>query len=71
MKTNLRKIISILIAAAIVFSSGFTAIPKPITSSSNSIAIETEVPNSDEAKVCQAGGEDGPGFDDPDVEILQ
>lgn len=71
MKTNLRKIISMLIAAAIVLSSGFTAIPKPATSPSNGIVIEAEEPNPDEAQLCQPGGEEGPGFDEPEVEILQ
>jgi len=39
MKSNFKKIISMLIVAAVVLSSGFTAIPKPTSSPDNPIVI--------------------------------
>lgn len=68
MKTNLRKIISMLIAAAIVLSSGFTAIPKPSTVSDSAITIIEIEPDSDDGN---CGNEYKPLFDDSPDEISQ
>ncbi len=69
MKTKLTKIISMLIVAAVVLSSGFTTIPKPTSLPDNSIVI-IEI-DSDDDKSCNEVNDTDPPFDDPEVEILQ
>lgn len=71
MKTNFRKIISVLIAAAIVLSSGFTAIPKPTSSPDNPIAIIEIEPDSDDGKNDEGANEAKPQIDESELEISQ
>ncbi len=68
MKTNFRKIISALIAAAIVLSSGFTTIPKPAPSPDNPVVIIEIEQDSDDGK---NGNEAEPQFNDSEEEIDQ
>ncbi len=68
MKLNLRKIISMLIVAAVVLSSGFTTIPKPTSSPDNPIVIIEIEPDSDDGK---NGNEAEPQFNDFEDEIEQ
>ncbi len=68
MKTKLTKIISMLIAAAIVLSSGFTTIPKSPPSPDSPIVIIEIEPDSDDGK---NGNEAEPQFNDSEEEIDQ
>ncbi len=68
MKSNFKKIISMLIVAAVVLSSGFTTIPKPAPSPDNPIAIIEIEPDSDGGK---NRNEAEPQFNDSEEEIDQ
>ncbi len=68
MKSNFEKIISMLIIAAVVLSSGFTTIPKPAPSPDNPIAIIEIESDSDDGK---NGNEAEPQFNDSEDEIEQ
>lgn len=71
MKKIMSKFLSILIVAAVVISTGFTNIEKPVIDPVGSIIIEAEVPGSGEADTCQEGDEDEAPYDDPLIRILQ
>lgn len=72
MKTVLNKIIS-LIAAAVVLSAGFAAVPNPIPETDDTIPVIQIDSDSDENEDKNGGEENQiePQCDDPDVEILQ
>lgn len=72
MKTVLNKIIS-LIAAAVVLSAGFAAVPNPIPETDDSIPVIqiNTGSNENEDKNDGEGNQINPQCDDPDVEILQ
>lgn len=68
MKSNFKKIISMLIVAAVVLSSCFTAIPKPTSSPDNPIVIIEIDSDLDDGK---NGNEAEPQFNDFEDEIEQ
>ena len=71
MKSNFKKIISMLIVAAVVLSSGFTAIPKPTSSPDNPIVIIEIEPDSDDDKNGEGANETKSQIDDSPDEIEQ
>ncbi len=71
MKTKLTKIISMLIAAAIVLSSGFTTIPKPTSLPDNSIVIIEIDTDSDDDRSGKEANEAEPLIDESFDEIDQ
>ncbi len=71
MKTKLTKIISMLIAAAIVLGTGFTAMPKPTSSPDSPIVIIEIDTDSDDVKNGNEGDEVKPQFDESPDEIDQ
>ncbi len=71
MKLNLRKIISLLIVAAVVLSSGFTTIPKSPPSPDSPIVIIEIDSDSDDGKNNEGANEAKPQFNDSEEEIDQ
>ncbi len=71
MKSNFKKIISMLIVAAVVLSSGFTTIPKPTPSLDNPIVIIEIEPDSDDGKSGNGDNEAEPQLNDSEDEIEQ
>ncbi len=71
MKSNFKKIISMLIIAAVVISSGFTTIPKLNSSTDNPIAIIEIESDSDDGKNDEGSNEAKPQIDESELEISQ
>ncbi len=71
MKTKLTKIISMLIAAAIVLGTGFTAMPKPTSSPDSPVVIIEIDSDSNDGKNNEGANEAKPQIDESPDEIDQ
>ncbi len=71
MKSNFKKVISMLIVAAVVLGESFTTIPKPASSHDNPIVIVEIDPDSNDGKNGEGANEAKPQIDESFDEIDQ